>query len=98
VPASGVQPVNGLAPLGDGILRGVGTLVLACRPSAITEAFLDAAARLVPLVGTVVAIPVGSVEDVAGLGVTASVRGIDLVPWEEGTELLGALGAREAAR
>jgi uncharacterized protein (DUF58 family) len=98
VPASGVQPVNGLAPLGDGILRGVGTLVLACRPSAITEAFLDAAARLVPLVGTVVAIPVGSVEDVAGLGVTASVRGIDLVPWEEGTELLGALGARETAR
>ena len=93
-----MQPVDGLAPLGDGFLRGVGTLVLTCRPSAITGAFLDAAARLVPLVGTVVAIPVGSVEDVAAVRMAASARGIDLVPWEEGAELLAALGAREAAR
>lgn len=98
LPASGVDPTDGLAPLGDGFLRGVGTLVLACRPAAITGAFLDAAARLVPLVGTVVAIPVGSVEDVAAIGMAASVRGIDLVPWEDGAELLDTSAAREAVR
>ena len=83
------HPADGLEPLGDGILRGVGTLVLACRPSAITGAFLDAAARLVPLVSSVVAIPVGPVGDVTAVSVAASVRGIDLAPWEEGAELLG---------